>query len=151
MVGIYHHKNILEGFCANAEELCRTKDDPKFCDSFYKTTVEDNFIIFDFTKDQQIKIPHMTIDDLHKIMFSKLKLNKACDVYQLTVEHIRNAGPIAHEHILALENKIIDDINSVTCPETKTAVGSIIHKGKKKPLTHHKSCESHSTTGSYPG
>ena len=73
------------------------------------------------------------------MLFSRLKLNKACDVYQLTVEHIRNSGPLAHEHILTLENKIIDDINNVSCPETKTAVGSIIYKGKKKPINHHKS------------
>ena len=64
----------------------------------------------------------MMMNDLLKILFSKLKLNKACDVYQLTVEHIRNAGPVAHNHILTLLNKIIDDINSTSRPETKTAV-----------------------------
>ncbi len=71
------------------------KDTENFDEEFYQMCIEDNLIIFEFTSNQQEKIPKMSMDDLNKIVFSKLKLNKACDIYKLTVEHIRNAGPVA--------------------------------------------------------
>ena len=79
----------------------------------------------------------MTSIDLQKIIFSQLKPNKASDIYMLSVEHIRNAD--AQGHILTLLNLIIDDINNVSCPEIKTSVGTIIYKGRGKPVNHHKS------------
>ena len=54
--------------------------------------VEDNTIIFELSSKEDVKIPHMKICDLKDILFKKLKLGKACDVFMLTVEHLRNAG-----------------------------------------------------------
>ena len=79
------------------------------------------------------------MEELQKIVFSKLNLNKACDVYKLTVEHIRNVGPIALGHIQTIINLILQDINTMSCPELKTALGTIIYKGRGKPVNHHKS------------
>ena len=36
-------------------------------------------------------------------------------------------------------NRIIDNINYLSCPEIKTAAGFIIYKGKNKPVNHYKS------------
>ena len=86
-------ENVLEGFAANIEELnSERKDTTNFDENFYQMCIEDNMVIFDFTSDQREKIPKMTQADLEKIVFSKLKLNKACDIYKLTVEHVRNAA-----------------------------------------------------------
>ena len=140
LVGRFSGENVLEGFAANIEELnSDRKDMTNFDNEFYKMCIEDNMIIFDFTSNQHDKIPIMTIDNLKKLIFSKLKLNKACDVYKLTVEHIRNAGPTALNHILTIINLILDDINNMSCPELKTALGTIIYKGRGKPVNHHKS------------
>ena len=54
--------------------------------------IEDIMIIFDITAESNVTIPPMKINDLKRILFIKLKLNKACDVYMLTVEHLRCAG-----------------------------------------------------------
>ena len=59
---------------------------------FYDMFVEDNQIIFNLTSQQKVKIPHMTLDNLKDILFKKLKLGKACDVFKLSVEHLRFAG-----------------------------------------------------------
>ena len=140
LVGIFTGENVLEGFRANAEKLCSKRDNTDdFCETFYKMCIEDNSIIFDFTTSQNIKIPKMTMEDLNTILFKKLKLNKAADIFQVTVEHLRNAGPDALQHILTFENRIIEDINNITCPEIKTSIGTVIHKGKGKPANHHKS------------
>jgi hypothetical protein len=52
--------------------------------------VRDNMIIFDITATEEVKIPHMNLSQLKKIVFQKLKPHKACDVFMLTVEHLRN-------------------------------------------------------------
>ena len=80
----------------------------------------------------------MTLQDLEEILFKKLKPGISADVYHLTVEHLRNCGPVALGHSVTVLNLIIDDINYVSCPELKTAVGSIIYKGKKKDINPHK-------------
>ena len=141
LVGKFSGANVLEGFRLNAEKLCGARNDTSdFDNEFYKTCLEDNMIIFDFTEKQNdIIIPKMEMSDLENIIFKKLKTGKASDVYRLTVEHLRNCGPAALDHVLTILNLILDDINYVSCPELKTAVGSIIYKGKKKDPNHHKS------------
>ena len=68
-----------------------------------------------------------------------MKLNKACDVFMLTVEHLRNAGDESLFIILELLNNIIDNINVMSSPQLNTSVASMVHKGKNKPIFHHKS------------
>ena len=101
--------------------------------------VRDNMIIFDITTKNELKIPHMNLTELKKILFQKLKLNKACDVYKLTVEHLRNAGDDTLLIILELLNCIIDNINVVSSHQLNTSLASVVHKGKNKSKFHHKS------------
>ena len=67
------------------------------------------------------------------------RLNKACDVFKLTVEHLRYAGEDCLIIILKLLNSIIDNINSLSSPQLNTSVASVIHKGKLKSVFHQKS------------
>ena len=91
--GVYSGINVLEGFCSNTEILCNEDDiTTTFDDSFYNMCVEDNIIIFELSSQDKIRIPHMQISDIKTILFQKLKLGKACDLYMLTVEHLRHAG-----------------------------------------------------------
>ena len=136
--GTYYGDNVLEGFCSNTEILC--KDDSEDIDhAFYKMCQLDNMIIFEISQSENVKIPHMNIENLRNILFKKLKLNKACDVYKLTVEHLRYAGEESLSLVLSLLNMIIDNINCLSSTQLNTAVASIIHKGKDKPIYHHKS------------
>ena len=82
-----------------------------------------------------MKIPHMKICDLKDILFKKLKLGKACDVFMLTVEHLRNAGNPTLLILLDLLNLIIDNLNYLSSPQLNIPV----HKSKDRPVTHHKS------------
>ena len=77
----------------------------------------------------------MTKDDLHRILHSKMKPGKAPDIYHLTVEHLRNAGPLAKSCILNLANGVLNKIYYLTCPQMKLGVSSVIYKGKKKLAT----------------
>ena len=77
---------------------------------FYQMCVKDNEIIFQITETEQ-NIPKMSLDDLKGILFKRLKLNKACDIFMLTVEHLRYAGDPTLNLILSLLNKIIDNLN----------------------------------------
>ena len=63
-----------------------------------------------------------------------MKSGKACDVYQLTVEHLRHSGTVALKCILEFINRILDNIYYLSCPQIKLGLGTAIHKGKKKPL-----------------
>ena len=94
LAGRYDGSNILEGFCANTEILCNENetDNKHFDNEFYKMSILDNLIIFEITANEDLKIPHMNLNQLKDIIFKKLKLKKACDVYKLTVEHLRYAG-----------------------------------------------------------
>ena len=136
--GTYSGQNVLEGFCSNTETLCNYENE-NLDFGFYKMCVEDNAIIFDIACQEAIKIPHMTLTNLKDIVFKKLKLNKACDVYKLTVEHLRNAGDENLLLILTLLNSIIDNMNYLSAPQLNTAAASIVYKGKNKPIYHHKS------------
>ena len=92
--GVYSGNNVLEGFRSNTEILCNEGDkvDTSYDNEVYDMFVKDNMIIFEIISDEEIKIPHMTITQLKDILFKKLKLNKACDIFLLTVEHLRYAG-----------------------------------------------------------
>ena len=64
-----------------------------------------------------------------------MKLGKACDIYKVTVEHLRYAGNEAKRIILKLINEIIDNIYFLTCSQIKRGLSSAVHKGKKKPVS----------------
>ena len=92
LAGKYTGNNVLEGFAANTEILCAEKETDEYNNDFYEMIIKDNMIIFDITADEEIQIPLMSLKQLKDILFKKLKLNKACDVFKLTVEHLRNVG-----------------------------------------------------------
>ena len=100
---------------------------------------EEDQIIFELTSTEEIKFPHMKMENLKEILYKKLKLRKACDVYKLTVEHLRNAGEKTLACILILLNQIISNLNYLSSTQLNTSIASIIHKGKDKAITHHKS------------
>ena len=81
----------------------------------------------------------MTLENLKFILFSKLKPNKACDIYRLTIEHLRYCGDRTLTLILQLINLIIRDLSCLSSSHLNTSIASIIHKGKGKSVTHHKS------------
>ena len=93
LCGKYEGENVLEGFCANTEKLCNEKSVSTNSDTeFYKMCEEDNQIIFELTSQDKLTIPYMELTQLKDIIFKRLKLNKACDIFKLTVEHLRYAG-----------------------------------------------------------
>ena len=96
--------------------------------------VEDNAIVFEVSSKEDVKIPHMKICDLKDILFKKLRLDKACDVFMLTVEHPRNAGDPTLV-MLDLLNLILDNLNYLSSPPINIPV----HKSKDRPVMHHKS------------
>ena len=79
---------ILRRMLCNEDEACNES----FENDFYKMSAFDDMIIFDITANEEIHIPHMTLTQPKDILFKKLNLNIACDVFKLTVEHIRNDG-----------------------------------------------------------
>ena len=64
-----------------------------------------------------------------------MKPGKACDIYHLTVEHIRHCGSIAKTSILVLINRILADIYYLSCPEFKLGLGTAVYKGKNKSVS----------------
>ena len=111
-----------------------------FCSDFYERCIKDNFIISDLAaEDKTVRISHLSLIQLKDILFHKLKLNKAADVYMLTVDHLRYAGDQVLLKILDYLNSVIDNLNSLSCPQLKLSVGTMIHKGKDKSKNHHKS------------
>ena len=101
--------------------------------------IKDSEIIFEITAEQKVKIPHMTLNGLKNILFKKLELGKACDVFQLSVEHLRYTGDETLNLILQLLFLIIDNISYLSEPQLNTAIASVIYKGKAKKVTQHKS------------
>ena len=63
-----------------------------------------------------------------------MKLRKACDIYKLTVEHLRYAGHQAKLIILRLLNDILKNIYYLTCPQAKKGLSTAVYKGKRKPV-----------------
>ena len=65
-----------------------------------------------------------------------MKLGKACDIYQLTVEqHLRYCGDSARSQILRLINLILNNIDSLSCVQIKLGIASSVYKGKRKPIS----------------
>ena len=134
-VGSYHDKDILEGFAADTEHLGRSNEgNDVFDQSFYKLCKLDNLYIFDLLCDEPLSIPPMTILQLNHILNSKMKAGKACDVYQVTAEHLRHCGDQAKLHILDLINRILKDMYYLSCPQIKLGLGTAIYKSRNKPI-----------------
>ena len=138
LCGKFEGQNVLEGFCSNTEILCNEKPSTTR-NEFYEMCVRDNIVIFEITASEKINIPKMELKDLKDIIFKRLKLKKACDIYKLTLEHLRYCGDETLSLILQLLNSIIDNLNYLSSPQLNTSVTSIVHKGKDKPIYHHKS------------
>ena len=140
LCGTFEGENVLEGFRINTEILCNEKTTEIYeINEFYQMCIMDNQIIFDLTSSEEINIPQMQSSDRKDIIFKRLKLNKACDVYKLIVEHLRYCGDESLVLILKLLNLIIDHLNYLSSPQLNTSVTSIVYKGKDKPVYHHKS------------
>ena len=91
--------------------------------------------MFDFKGEEAIKIPEMEMKDLNNIIFKDMNAGKVCDIYMLTVEHLRHAGEKARKNILNLVNDLINNIYYFTCPQVKQELSSVVFKGKKKLTT----------------
>ena len=139
--GRYCNLNVLEGFRKNTELLCNENDQnsSNFDDYFQKLCSEDNNIIMHLATEGGYQIPSISLQNLKDILFKKLKPGKACDIFHLTVEHLRFCGDSSLSIICQLINLIINDLSCLSSPELNTAIASVIHKGKDKPVTEHKS------------
>ena len=104
-LGAYYGKDTLEGFAADAEFLGKKAGEkPEYDNAFYRLCIQDNQYIFELNEDHNIRIPEMKYEDLEKIIDEEMKKNKACDIYKLTAEHLKFAGPKARAVILNLVN-----------------------------------------------
>ena len=106
-----------------------------FDQKFYKLCKLDNFYIFEFEGQDPVRIPPMNLLQLNHILSKRMKAGKSCDIYQLTVEHLRHSGPQAKVHLLQLLNKILDDIYYLTCSQAKLGLATAVYKAKNKPMT----------------
>ena len=137
--GTYSGSNVLEGFRSNTETLCSITSE-NHRSNFSKLCQIDNMVIIDLSKDDDINIiPDMSLYELKDIVFKRLKPNKACDIFKLTTEHLRYCGDDTLSLILLVINAIIRNLNYMSTSQLNTAVASVIHKGKGKAITHHKS------------
>ena len=135
-VGTYHDEDVLEGFAADVEHLGRPNEENRsFNQGFYKLCKLDNIYIFEILSTEPLKLPPMTLSDLNHILHKRMKLGKACDIYQVTVEHLRHCGDVTKLHILDLINRILEDIYYLSCPQIKLGIGTAIHKSKNKPAS----------------
>ena len=134
-VGTFTDTDVLEGFAADAEFLGKSNEGGDWFDQgFYKLCKLDNLYIFELSCDTPLHIPPMTLTDLNRILKDKMKSGKACDIYQLTVEHLRNCGDKAKQCILAFVNRILFNIYFLSCQQIKLGLGTAIYKSKNKPV-----------------
>ena len=134
-VGSYYGDDVLEGFAADAEHLGQSNEErSSFNRGFHTLCKLDNLYIFEFCKENPVKISPMTSSQLDHILFSKMKLGKACDIYHLTVEHLRHCGPEAKQLLLVFINRVLNDIYYLSCPQIKLGLGTAVYKGKNKPV-----------------
>ena len=63
-----------------------------------------------------------------------MKSGKSFYIYQLTVEHLRNCGLKAKQHILDFINSILLNIYYMSCQQIKLGLSTPIYKRKKKPI-----------------
>ena len=135
-IGTFQGDDVLEGFTADAEHLGKSNEaSSRYDQKFYNLCKLDNLYIFDFEEDAHIDIPPMSLSQLDRILHSKMKLGKSCDIYHLTVEHLRYCGTSAKLLILDFINRILKDIYYLTCPQIKLGLGTTLHKGKNKPIS----------------
>ena len=135
-VGTYHETDVLEGFAADAEHLSRDNEDDEVIDKgIYRLCKLDNKYIFEMEEHSDVKIQPMDMAQLEAILSKRMKLGKSCDIYQLTVEHLRYCGTAAKEQILKLLNRILSHISCLACPQVKLGLGTAILKGKNKPFS----------------
>ena len=135
-VGSFHAEEVLEGFAADAEYLGKSSEgSTNFNKGFYNLCKLDNLYIFDFPNEDRSNIAPMTMADLDHILLKRMKPGKACDIYHLTVEHIRHCGYVAKTYILVLINRILSDIFYLSCPEIKLGLGTAVFKRKNKPAS----------------
>ena len=133
-VGRYVGDDVLEGFAADAEYLGRERDEsPAYDNQFYRLCKLDNAYIFEFKGKDEVRIPPISRKRFDEIIEKEMKRGKACDIYQLSVEHIQLCGLIAKDRILRLLNNIIANIYFLTCPQIKCGLGTAVHKRKGKP------------------
>ena len=135
----YDGVKILEGFCANTEKPRNRDPDIIIQNEFYQMCVIDNEMIINLTSEDEISIPQLTLTNLTDIIFKRLKSNKACDIYKITFEYLRFAGDENLSLLLILLKRIIADLNNLSSQQLNTAVATVVHKGKGKPVNHHKS------------
>ena len=132
-VGSYHGQDVLEGFAADAEHLGKSNENSvSFNRRFYNLCKLDNLYIFKFPIDEQAKIAPMNMSQLEHILQKKMKSGKACDIYHLTVEHVRHCGLEAKQTILLFINRILLDIYYMSCPQIKLGLGTAVYKGRNK-------------------
>ena len=119
-VGSFYGEDVLEGFAADTEHLGKSnEDDNCFNQGFYKLCKLDNLYIFEFNGDSPVVIPPMNFFQLEHILNSRMKAGKSCDIYHLTVEHLRFCGTEAKLQLLGLINRVLSDIYFLTCPQVK--------------------------------
>ena len=146
-VGTYSNDDVLEGFAADTEHLGKSNENnEQFDQRFYRLCKLDNLYIFEFLSNEPLQIPPMTLKDLNHILHTKMKPGKACDVYQVTVEHLRHCGEQARLHILDLVNRILGNLHYLSYPQIKLGLGSAVFKGKKKSITRSNSYRSITVT-----
>ena len=137
-VGTFYGEDVLEGFAADAEHLAKPNDEAGetwYDNTFYKLCKLDNIYIFEFLSTEPLVIPQMKLSDLETILSVRMKAGKSCDLYQVTVEHLRNCGTRAKQQVVNLINRIVQDIYYLSCPQIKIGMGTPLFKGKKKPVT----------------
>ena len=121
---------------SNTEHLGMTNEENNsFDQGFYKLCKMDNIYIFEFSGDSPVKIPPMTMAQLDHILNKKMKPGKSCDIYQLTVEHLRNCGDEAKQCILEFINRILSSIYYLSCRQIKLGLATPIYKKKNKPIS----------------
>ena len=135
-VGTFSGSDVLEGFASDAEHLgMSNEENSSFDKEFYKLCKMDNIYIFEFSSESPVKIPPMTMAQLDHILNKKMKSGKSCDIYQLTVEHLRNCGDKAKQCILNIINRILINIYYLSCRQIKLGLATPIYKKKDKPIS----------------
>ena len=129
-------QDVLEGFASDTEYLGKSNEGNEcFDQKFYKLCKLDNLYIFEISSQNPVKIPPMSMAQLNNILNGRMKLGKACDIYQLTVEHLRYCGDKAKGHVLVFINRILQNIYFLSCQQLKVGLGTPIYKQKNNPVS----------------
>ena len=131
--GTYEGDQVLEGFRVNTEYLCSEKPNSFYGDEFQRQCKNDLLVINDIILNEDRNIPPITIEKLHHIISKKLKNNKACDIYQLTAEHLKFAGQKSLEILCRFINRVLENLEYYSAPEFKLSIATVIYKGKENP------------------